>query len=46
MFAEVAGFRRSFIAELERGHRNVSILNLHAIAQALNTTLSRMLSGL
>jgi transcriptional regulator with XRE-family HTH domain len=46
MFAEVAGFHRSFIAELERGRRNISILNLHAIAEALGTTLSRLLSGM
>jgi transcriptional regulator with XRE-family HTH domain len=46
MLAEIVGFHRSFIAELETGRRNISILNLHAIAKALGTSLSRLLSGL
>ena len=44
--AEKAGIARSFIAELEIGGRNISILNLRAIAQALDVTLSKLLSGL
>lgn len=44
MLAEVVGVHRSFIADLEQGKRNVSVLNLYAIAKALDTTISRLLS--
>jgi transcriptional regulator with XRE-family HTH domain len=44
--AEKAGIARSFIAELETAGRNISISNLRAIAQALDLSLSRLLSGL
>lgn len=44
--AEKVGIDRSFLADVERGKRNISILNLKLIALGLETTLSRLLSGL
>ena len=34
---------RTFIGSVERGERNVSILNLRLIARALRTSLARLL---
>jgi transcriptional regulator with XRE-family HTH domain len=42
--AEKIGLDRSFIADLERGKRNVSILNLFIIAEGFKKTLSQLLS--
>ena len=39
MLAETVGLHRSFIADLEQGKRNVSILNLHAISTALEISV-------
>ena len=44
--AERVGIDRSFLADVERGKRNISILNLSHIAQGLNVTLSRLFSRL
>ena len=44
--AEKVGIDRSFLADLERGKRNISILNLHVIAVGLQVSLSKLLSGL
>jgi transcriptional regulator with XRE-family HTH domain len=44
--AEKVGIDRSFLADVERGKRNISILNLELIAEGLGLSLSRMLSGL
>jgi transcriptional regulator with XRE-family HTH domain len=44
--AERVGIDRSFLADVERGKRNVSILNLDLIAKGFNLSLSRMLSKL
>lgn len=46
MLAETVGLHRSFIADLEQGKRNISILNLHAIATALEVSLARLLTKL
>ena len=46
VFAERVGLDRSFIADLERGKRNISILNLELIAQGLELSLSQLLSRL
>jgi transcriptional regulator with XRE-family HTH domain len=35
-FAEIAGFSRSYYTEIETGKRNVSILNLVKVMQALD----------
>ena len=44
--AEMVGIDRSFLADVERGRRNISILNLHVIAVGLQVSLSKLLSGL
>ena len=46
VLAERTGVDRSFLADVERGKRNISILNLYLLAKGLNVSLSRLLSGL
>jgi transcriptional regulator with XRE-family HTH domain len=45
-FAERVGIDRSFLADVERGKRNVSILNLELIAKGLRISLSQLFSRL
>jgi transcriptional regulator with XRE-family HTH domain len=44
--AEKVGIDRSFLADVERGNRNISILNLALIAEGLGVTLPKMFSRL
>lgn len=44
--AEQVGIDRSFLADVERGRRNISVLNLELIAKGLGITLSRLFSRL
>jgi transcriptional regulator with XRE-family HTH domain len=44
--AERVGIDRSFLADVERGKRNVSILNLDLIAEGLKVSLSQLFSRL
>jgi transcriptional regulator with XRE-family HTH domain len=37
-FAEASGFSQQYISDLERGHRNPTIVSLYEMAQALGTT--------
>ena len=37
--AEIAGFTRSYYTEIETGKRNISILNLYKLSQALDVSL-------
>jgi transcriptional regulator with XRE-family HTH domain len=46
IMAEKIGMDRSFIADLERGKRNITILNLVVLAQGFGITLSQLLSRL
>jgi transcriptional regulator with XRE-family HTH domain len=46
VMAEKIGLDRSFIADVERGKRNISILNLEIIAKGFKLSLSRLLSKL
>jgi transcriptional regulator with XRE-family HTH domain len=46
VMAEKIGLDRSFIADVERGKRNISILNLDLIAKGFELSLSRLLSKL
>jgi len=41
--AERIGIDRTFLADVERGKRNISILNLELIAKGLNVPLSNLL---
>ena len=42
--AEKIGIDRSFLADVERGKRNISLLNLNVIALGLQISLSRLFS--
>ena len=44
--AERVGIDRSFLADVERGKRNISILNLELIAKGLRVSLAQLLSKL
>jgi transcriptional regulator with XRE-family HTH domain len=44
--AERVGIDRSFLADVERGKRNVSILNLELIAKGFKVSLSQLFSRL
>lgn len=44
--AEKVGIDRSFLADVERGKRNVSILNLDLMAKGLGVSLSQLFSRL
>jgi transcriptional regulator with XRE-family HTH domain len=39
------GSDRSYLADVERGKRNISIVNLELIARGFEVSLSRLLSG-
>ena len=43
--AMAADLDRSYMGSVERGERNISIINLSKIAKALNLTLSQLLKG-
>jgi transcriptional regulator with XRE-family HTH domain len=44
--AERVGIDRSFLADVERGKRNVSILNLALIAEGVGVSLAQLFSRL
>ncbi|MFB3921993.1 MAG: helix-turn-helix domain-containing protein [Terriglobia bacterium] len=44
--AERLGLDRSYLADIERGKRNVSIVNLEIIAKGFGVSLSKLLSQL
>ena len=46
VMAEKIGLDRSFIADVERGKRNISILNLDIIAKGFKLSLARLLAKL
>lgn len=45
-FADLCGLDRTYIGGVERGERNVSIVNLLRISNALNVRLSELLTCL
>jgi transcriptional regulator with XRE-family HTH domain len=46
VMAEKVGIDRSFLADVERGKRNVSILNLDLMAKGLKVSLLQLFSRL
>lgn len=40
--AELTGLHRTYISEVERGDRNISLVNIYKISQALNIRLSEL----
>lgn len=44
--ATKAGLHRTYIGSVERGERNVSLLNIAKISQALGTKPERLVAGL
>jgi transcriptional regulator with XRE-family HTH domain len=44
--SERLGIDRSYISDMERGKKNICLPTLEVIAQGLETTMSRLLSGL
>jgi transcriptional regulator with XRE-family HTH domain len=45
-FAQKCGLDRTYISGIERGQRNVSLVNIHVIAKALGTSVSDLTAGL
>ena len=43
-FAERLGLDRSYIADIERGNRNVSLANIEIIAKGFSMTLAKLLA--
>lgn len=41
--AELAGLHRTYISSLELGKRNVSLINIYALAKALGVTPDKLL---
>ena len=41
--AQICGLHRTYIGSVERGERNVSLLNVHVLAGALNITAAELL---
>jgi len=44
--ADLCGFDRTYISLLERGKRNVSLINLARIAQGLRTSVAQLAEGI
>ena len=45
-FANKCGLDRTYISGIERGKRNVSLLNIGTIAKALGVTVSELTNGI
>ncbi|HXG92394.1 MAG TPA: helix-turn-helix transcriptional regulator [Blastocatellia bacterium] len=44
--AEMAGLHRTYVGAIERGERNVALLNIERIAQAFDMTISDLFNAL
>ena len=45
-FAEDCGFDRTYVSGIERGVRNVSLVNIERLAQTLGVSLSQLMQNL
>ena len=41
--ADMCGLNRTYVGSVERGERNVGLLNIHVLARALNISASELL---
>jgi transcriptional regulator with XRE-family HTH domain len=41
-FAEQSRIHRTYLSDVERGHRNISLLNIERVAQALDMAMSEL----
>ena len=46
VLAQKSGLHRTYIGGIERGERNISLVNIEKIAKALNLTLVDIVDGL
>jgi transcriptional regulator with XRE-family HTH domain len=44
-FADMCGLDRTYVGGIERGERNLSLVNIQRVARALNVTLSELFRG-
>ena len=44
--AELAEMHRTYISGIERGERNVSLINIMRLANALNLSVSKLMEGI
>ncbi len=44
--AEMAKMHRTYISGIERGERNVSLINIMRLASALNVSVSKLMKGI
>ena len=42
VFADMCGFHRTYIGQIERGERNPSLMNIHIISDAFGISLSQL----
>ena len=45
-FADICGLDRTYIGGIERGERNVSLVNIERIAKAFKLSMSELFKGL
>ena len=44
--ADLAGIHRTYIGDVERGTRNIALINMDRIAKALGVSLSRLVKDM
>ena len=43
--ADLAGLHRTYVSSVERGKRNISLVNIEKLAQALDVSLGELMPG-
>jgi transcriptional regulator with XRE-family HTH domain len=41
--ADLAGLHRTYVSSVERGERNISLVNIHGLAQALGVKMAELM---